>query len=75
MFEAEKRLSYLLRKFNKNEKYNEDYITFIFEIISKVYAVKLAKEPLFYHRGVCCANKLREIRVAFDIHAEHKGKF
>ena len=37
-YQAAQRLSYLKRKFDKNEKFKADYIRFMEEIISKGYA-------------------------------------
>ena len=68
-FQAEKRLSYLIKKLNKNKKFKKGYITFMQEIISKGCAMKSPKEQLAgqcwclpYH-GVYHSNKPGKIRV------------
>ena len=79
-YQAKQRLSYLERKFNKNERFKEDYIRFMDEIIAKGYARKAVKEresgKTWYlpHHGVYHPNKPEKIRIVFDLSAEYKGR-
>ena len=72
-------LSYLKRKFDKNEKFKADYNSFMKEIIVKGYATKstitIAPEKLWYfpHLGVYHPNKPGKVRVVFVLSAEYKG--
>ena len=78
-YQAAQRLSYLKRKFDKNEKFKADYIRFMEEIIAKGYARKstitaaLGKTWYLPHRAVYHPNKPGKIRVVFDLSAECKG--
>ena len=77
--QAAQRLSYLKRKFDKNEKFKADYIRFMEEIIAKGYARKSAitaavgKTWYLPHHAVYHPNKPGKIRVVFDLSAECKG--
>ena len=78
-YQAAQRLSYLKRKFDKNEKFKADYIRFTEEIIVKGYARKSTmtatpgKTWYLPHHGVYHPNKPGKIRVVFDLSAEYKG--
>ena len=78
-YQAAQRLSYLKRKFDKNEKFKADYIRFMEEIITKGYARKstmtAAPGKTWYlpHHGVYHPNKPGKIRVVFNTSAEYKG--
>ena len=78
-YQAAQRLSYLKRKFDKNEKFKADYIRFMEEIIAKGYARKstitaaLGKTWYLPHHAVYHPNKPGKIRVVFDLSAECKG--
>ena len=78
-YQAAQRLSYLKRKFDKNEKFKADYIRFMEEIIAKGYARKSAitaavgKTWYLPHHAVYHPNKPGKIRVVFDLSAECKG--
>ena len=78
-YQAAQRLSYLKRKFDKNEKFKADYIRFMDEIIAKGYARKstitaaLGKTWYLPHHAVYHPNKPGKIRVVFDLSAECKG--
>ena len=78
-YQAAQRLSYLKRKFDKNEKFKADYIRFMEEIIVKDYAKKstMTATPgktwyLPDHR-VYHPKKPGKISVVFDLSAEYKG--
>ena len=78
-YQAAQRLSYLKRKFDKNEKFKADYVRFMEEIIAKGYARKstitaaLGKTWYLPHHAVYHPNKPGKIRVVFDLSAECKG--
>ena len=78
-YQAAQRLSYLKRKFDKNEKFKADYIRFMEEIIAKSCARKstitaaLGKTWYLPHHAVYHPNKPGKIRVVFDLSAECKG--
>ena len=78
-YQAAQRLSYLKRKFDKNEKFKADYIRFMEEIIAKGYARKSAitaavgKTWYLPHHAVYHPNKPGKMRVVFDLSAECKG--
>ena len=78
-YQAAQRLSYLKRKFDKNEKFKADYSRFMEEIIAKGYARKSAitaavgKTWYLPHHAVYHPNKPGKIRVVFDLSAECKG--
>ena len=78
-YQAAQRLSYLKRKFDKNEKFKADYIRFMEEIIAKGNArmstITAAPGRTWYppHHGVCHTNKPGKIRGVFDLSAEYKG--
>ena len=69
---------YLKKKFNKNEKFEADYIRFMKEIIAKVYLRKstmtATPEKTWYppHHGVYHPDKPGKIRVVFDLIIEYK---
>ena len=62
-YQAAQRLSYLKRKFDKNEKFKADYIRFMEKIIAKGYerksAIPAAPGKAWYlpHHGVYHTNK------------------
>ena len=77
--QAGQRLSYLYKRFNKNNESEKDYSRFMEEIISKRYARKSTREtapgkgrylPL---HGVYHPNKSGKIKVVFDLSADYKG--
>ena len=78
-YQAAHGLSYLKRKFDKNEKFKADYIRFTEEIIAKGYETKstIAAAPgktwYLLHHGIYHLNKPGKIRVIFDLSAEYKG--
>ena len=78
-YQATQRLSYLKRKFDKNEKFKADYIRFMEDITTKGYARKstmtAAPEKTLYlpHHGVYHPNKPGKIRKIFDLSAEYRG--
>ena len=78
-YQAAQRLSYLKRKFDKNEKFKADYIRFMEEIIAKGCArtstitAALGKTWYLPHHAVYHPNKPGKIRVVFDLSAECKG--
>ena len=78
-YQAAQRLSYLKRKFDKNEEFKADYIRFMEEIIAKGYARKSTMRATpgqtWYlpHQGVYHSNKPGKVRVIFDLSAEYKG--
>ena len=78
-YQSAQRLSYLKRKFDKNEKFKADYIRFMEEIIAKGCARKstitaaLGKTWYLPHHAVYHPNKPGKIRVVFDLSAECKG--
>ena len=78
-YQAAQRLSYLKRKFDKNEKFKADYIRFMEKIIAKGYerksAITAAPGKAWYlpHHGVYHTNKPGKIWVVFDLSAEYKG--
>ena len=67
-------------KFSKNDYFSEDYISFMKDIIAKVYARKSTTEATsgktWYlpHYGVYHPNKPGKIRVVFDLSADYKGR-
>ena len=77
-YQAAQRLSYLKRKFDKNEKFKVDYIRFMEEIIAKGYVRKstITATPgkMWYlpHHGVYHPNKPGKIRVVFDLRAKYE---
>ena len=78
-YQAAQRLSYLKRKFDKNEKFKANYIRFMKEIIAKGCARKstMTATPgkMWYlpHHGVYHPNKPGKTRVVFELSAEYKG--
>ena len=75
-YQAAQRLSYLKRKFDKNEKFKADYIRFMEEIIAKGYTRKSTmtatprKTWYLPRHGVYHPNKPGKIGVVFDLSAE-----
>ena len=76
---AEKRLSYLQRRFMKNTAFFEDYKRFIADLLNKGYARKSKQGSpegkIWYipHHGVSHPSKPGKIRVVFDCSAEYQG--
>ena len=77
-YQATQRLSYLKRKFDKNEKFSTNCIRFMEEIIAKGYTRKSTAAPgktrYFPHHGVYNPSKPGKKRVVFDLSVEYKGK-
>ncbi|KAL5011350.1 hypothetical protein ScPMuIL_009901 [Solemya velum] len=76
------RLRQLQRKFSKDSKYKEDYVTFMQNIIECGHAEKVPDDELtlkdgktWYipHHGVCNSKKPDKIRVVFDCSARYEG--
>ena len=78
--QAAQRLSYLKRKFDKNEKFKADYVRLMKAIVAKDYTrnstMIATPGKIWYlpHRGVYHPKKPGKIRVVFDLSAEYKGK-
>ena len=74
---AENRLQQLKRKFERNPKFQEDYVTFMNDTIEKGYAEKAFEknEMAWYipHHGVYHPKKMDKNRVVFDCSAEFQG--
>lgn len=76
---AEIRLEHLKRKFNKDEKYKRDYITYMEDIIERgdVEEVhnegKQGEQWYIPHHGIYHPKKPTKLRVVFDCSAKHKG--
>ena len=79
-YQVRQRFSYLEKKFSKNDKYKEDYISFMKNIIVKGYArrstTKVASGKTWYlsHHVVYHPNKPGKIRVVFNLSADCKGR-
>ena len=79
-YQARQRLSYLQKRFNKNKKFEKDYVRFMAEIISRGYARKSTREAapgkMWYllHHGVYHSNKPGKIRVVFNLSNDYKGR-
>lgn len=80
--QAERRLAYLKRRFQKDPKFQEDYVSFIEDMIQKGYAEKVpagsaskddGKVWYLPHHGVYHAKKPGKIRVVFDCSAKYQG--
>ncbi|XP_071094674.1 uncharacterized protein [Haliotis cracherodii] len=80
--QALKRLDSLKRKFNKDQKFSDDYKTFMEDILAKGYAEKVPIEELegqtgkvWYipHHGIYHPRKISKIRVVFDCTASYQG--
>ncbi len=78
---AEQRLKSLKRKFSRNQEFQEEYITFLTDVINKGYAEAVPQEQLLRddgkvwyipHHGVYHPKK-KTIRVVFDCSAVFKG--
>ena len=78
-YQAAQRLSYLKRKFDKNEKFKADYIRFMEGNIAKGYArkstmtTKPGKTWYLPRREVNHPNKPGKISVVFDLSAKYVG--
>lgn len=76
---AEIRLEHLKRKFNKDEKYKRDYITYMKDIIERgdVEEVhnegKQGEQWYIPHHGIYHPKKPTKLRVVFDCSAKHNG--
>ena len=74
---AETRLHQLKRRFIRDPKYKQDYVSFMNEMIRAGYAERALKENLksWYlpHHGVYHPKKPGKIRVVFDCSAEFEG--
>ena len=79
--QAESRAEWQKRKLKKNPKYYEDYVTFVQQMISKGYAMKVPEGnvaeagQLWYlpHHGIYHHKKRDKIRVVFDCSARFAG--
>ena len=81
---ALRRLYKLGQRFEADMKYQDDYTTFMNEIIAKGYAEKVPEEEevsynhgnVWYipHHGVYHPKKPGKIRVVFDCSADYKGE-
>ena len=73
--QALKRLRGLRQRFDKDEKYKNDYICFMNEMLEKGYATKSSDEisNSWYipHHGVYHPRKPNKVRVVFDCSAHH----
>ncbi|XP_020567593.2 uncharacterized protein LOC105356562 [Oryzias latipes] len=73
------RLSHLKRKLSRDERYKEQYVNFMEEVIRKGDAVEVPDEgekgEKWYipHHGVYHAKKPDKLRVVFDCSAKYKG--
>lgn len=78
---AKQRILGLKRRFERNEKFHQEYTTFLCDVIKEGYAKKVPAEPkrsdgkLWYipHHGVYHPKK-GKLRVVFDCGAEYRGK-
>ncbi|XP_028412945.1 uncharacterized protein LOC114535824 [Dendronephthya gigantea] len=77
------RLRNLKSRFDKDERYKEDYVKFMNEMIKKGHAEKIPPEEesakngkIWYipHHGVYHPKKPGKIRVVFDCSSEYKGE-
>ena len=79
-YQASQRFSNLEKQFSKNDQFKEDYIRFMRDVITKVYARKSTTEAAsvktWYlpHYGVYHPNKPGKIRVVFDLSTDYKGR-
>ena len=79
-YQARQRFSYLVKTFNKNDQFKEDYIRFMKDIIAKGYVRKSKTEAasgrIWYlsHRGIYHPNKPGKIRIVFDLSTDYKGR-
>lgn len=78
---AEQRALNMKKKLQRNQTFKEDYVSFMNDVISKGYAVKVPNEDLnrsdgkvwfLPHHGVYHPKK-RKIRVVFDCGASYQG--
>ena len=79
---AERRMSHLKQKFQKQGKFKEDYTAFIEDLLRKGYAEKVPpdedceeKNKVWYlpHHGIYHPKKPEKIRVVFDCSAKFRG--
>ncbi len=76
---TEVRLSHLKRKFSKDEKYKEDYVKYMSDIIERGDVEEAQDDGLpgekWYipHHGIYHPKKPEKLRVVFDCSAKHKG--
>ena len=80
--QAERRSLYLKRRFSKDAKFREDYVTFLEEVISEGFAEKVPPDVLkrsdgivwfIPHHGVYHHKKPEKICVVFDCSAQFQG--
>ncbi|KAK3738374.1 hypothetical protein QZH41_005730 [Actinostola sp. cb2023] len=80
---ALKRLTYLKKRFQRDEKYRQDYVAFMRAIIDAGHAERVEEDALpandgkvWYipHHGVYHPKKPEKIRVVFDCSATFKGE-
>ena len=77
---AEKRLQYLKKKFQEDEKFQSDYKAFMKTIFEKGYAREAQPDNqnnnswCIPHHGVYHPRKLDKLRVVFDCSSEFKGR-
>ncbi|KAK3724031.1 hypothetical protein QZH41_007681 [Actinostola sp. cb2023] len=80
---ALKRLTYLKKRFQRDEKYRQDYVAFMQAIIDAGHAERVEEDALpandgkvWYipHHGVYHPKKQEKIRVVFDCSATFKGE-
>ncbi len=80
-YQALQRADWQRKKMLRNEKYHQDYVTFINKLLKKGYAYKLPPEevcttgPTWYlpHHGIYHPKKPDKIRVVFDCSAKFNG--
>ncbi len=76
---AEVRLSHLKRKFSKDERYKEDYVKYMYDIIKRGDVEEVQDDGIpgekWYlpHHGIYHPKKPEKLRVVFDCSAKHKG--
>ncbi|XP_071802645.1 uncharacterized protein [Asterias amurensis] len=77
--QASLRLSHLKRKFEKDKKYQDDYVSFVQDVIADGDAeeaqsdVKEGEVWYISHHGVYHPKKPNKIRVVFDCSSQHRG--
>ncbi|XP_054872902.1 uncharacterized protein LOC111584426 [Amphiprion ocellaris] len=76
---AEVRLNHLKRKFCRNERYKEDYVRYMSDIIERGDVEEVQDDGIpgekWYipHHGIYHPKKPEKLRVVFDCSAKHKG--